>query len=312
MSGSRNCWNTAFFAPALFHRSRFANFAISRATVRASSSTAPPRETGRKLLESANIKLGIVARDILGASGRAMLRALMAGEADGAVLAELAKGALRRKRGRLAEALTGRFTSHHAVLLGELLAHIEYLECAIARLNDRVEAALRPYADHVTRLQTIPGVGREAAETIIAEIDVDMSRFPSAAHLASWAGVCPGITRALASGRPVRPARATGGSSRCLWNAAGEPAAPSVRISALNMRAWGGGAVRRRLRSPWADGQQCTTELEQSRPARSEFFPQTVPDQHGGVGTVATNGPTATVLVLRYTRRAWPVSAEAT
>jgi len=114
-----------------------------------------------KLLESANIKLGIVATDILGASGRAMLRALMAGEADGTVLAELAKGALRQKRGHLAEALTGRFTPHHAALLGELLAHIEYLESAIARLNERVEAAVRPYAGHVARLQTIPGVGRE-------------------------------------------------------------------------------------------------------------------------------------------------------
>jgi len=146
----------------------------------------------QKLLESANIKLGVVATDILGASGRAMLQALMAGEGDGTVLAELAKGALRQKRGRLADALTGRFTAHHAVLLGELLAHIEYLDAAIARLDERVEAALRPYADHVARLQTIPGVGREAAETIVAEIGVDMSRFPSAAHLASWAGLCPG------------------------------------------------------------------------------------------------------------------------
>jgi transposase len=146
----------------------------------------------QKLLESANIKLGGVATDILGASGRAMLRALMAGEADGTVLAELAKGALRQKRGRLADALTGRFTAHHAALLGELRAHIEYLDAAIARVSERGEAALRPYADHVERLQTIPGVGREAAETIIAEIGVDMSRFPSAAHLASWAGLCPG------------------------------------------------------------------------------------------------------------------------
>src|SRR5215207_6961199 len=123
-----------------------------------------------KLLESANIKLGLVATDILGASGRAMLRALVAGERDGARLAELAKGTLRQKRTRLAEALTGRFAEHHAFLLDELLDHIEYLEAAISRLSERIAAVAQPYADHVERLQTIPGVNRVAAETIIAEI----------------------------------------------------------------------------------------------------------------------------------------------
>jgi len=146
----------------------------------------------QKLLESANIKLGLVVTDVLGASGRAMLRALQAGERDAAALAELAKGSLRHKRGRLAEALSGRFTAHHAVLLGELLDHIEYLEGAIDRLSGRIAAALAPYAAHVENLQGIPGVNRQAAETIIAEVGVDMARFPTAAHLASWAGICPG------------------------------------------------------------------------------------------------------------------------
>jgi transposase len=152
------------------------------------------REANRvqKLLESANLKLGLVATDILGASGRAILRALVAGERDGTVLAELAKGTLRQKRTRLAQALTGRFTDHHAALLGELLAHLEYLEAAIARLSQRIEAVMQPYARHVEHLQSIPGVNRQAAETMIAEIGVDVSRFPSAAHLASWAGICPG------------------------------------------------------------------------------------------------------------------------
>lgn len=145
-----------------------------------------------KLLESANIKLGLVATDILGASGKAMLRALLAGERDGVVLAELAKGTLRQKRARLAEAMTGRFTGHHAVLLGELLEHIEYLEAAIERVSQRIVAALQPYASQVECLQSIPGVNRVAAETIIAEIGLDMTRFPTAAHLASWAGICPG------------------------------------------------------------------------------------------------------------------------
>ncbi len=150
----------------------------------------PPRV--QKLLESANIKLGLVATDILGASGRAMLRALVAGERDGAVLADLAKGTLRQKRARLAEALTGRFTAHHAALLDDLLAHIEFLDGAIERLSQRIAAALEPQAEAVERLEGIPGVNRQAAEMIIAEIGLDMSQFPTAAHLASWAGICPG------------------------------------------------------------------------------------------------------------------------
>lgn len=145
-----------------------------------------------KLLEASNIKLGLVVTDLLGASGRAMLRAPEAGERDGARLAELAKGTLRRKREALAAALTGRFTEHHAFLLGELLDHIEYLEATIARLGERIELLLRPYADRVERLQPLPGVNRLAAETLIAEIGVDMGRFPTAGHLASWAGMCPG------------------------------------------------------------------------------------------------------------------------
>jgi len=145
-----------------------------------------------KLLESANLKLGLVATDIMGASGRAILRALIMGERDGAVLAALAKGVLRHKRARLAETLTGRFTAHHAALLGELLGHMEFLEATIARLSGRMAAALEPYRDHIAHVQSIPGVNREAAEVLLAEIGVDMSRFPSAAHVASWAGVCPG------------------------------------------------------------------------------------------------------------------------
>jgi transposase len=146
----------------------------------------------RKLLESANLKLGLVATDVLGASGRAMLRALVAGERDGAVLADLARGTLRQKRSQLTAALTGRFTAHHAALLQELLDHIDYLETAITRFDQRIDEAIRPYADHVVHLQEIPGVNRAAAEIIIAEVGVDMSRFPTAGHLASWVGICPG------------------------------------------------------------------------------------------------------------------------
>ena len=145
----------------------------------------------QKLLESANLKLSLVATDVLGASGRAMLRALVAGERDGAALAELAKGTLRQKRPQLAAALTGRFTAHHGALLQELLDHIDYLEGAIARFDQRIADASGPYADHVARLQEIPGVNRAAAHIIIAEVGVNMSQFPTAAHLASWVGICP-------------------------------------------------------------------------------------------------------------------------
>jgi transposase len=145
-----------------------------------------------KLLQAANIKLGLVVTDILGASSRAMLRALIRGERDPTVLADLAKGSLRRKRARLTAALEGRFTPHHAVLLEELLAHIEYLNDLVARLDRRIAEAIQPYAEHVVHLQSIPGIDRDAAETLVAEIGVDMSRFPSAGHLASWVGICPG------------------------------------------------------------------------------------------------------------------------
>jgi transposase len=146
----------------------------------------------QKLLETANIKLKLVVTDVLGASGRAILRALIAGERDAAVLAELAKGSLRQKRARLAEALRGRITTHHTFLLEEVLAHIEYLEGTIARLDRRIGEVIAPYADHVAHLQSIPGVDRDAAQTIVAEVGVDMTRFPSAGHLASWVGICPG------------------------------------------------------------------------------------------------------------------------
>lgn len=131
-----------------------------------------------KLLEGANIKLGAVASDILGKSGRDMLVALAGGEQDPAVLAELARGRLRAKLPQLREALAGRLRPVHGVLLTQLLGHIDYLDEAIARLHDEIDTALAPFAEAVDLLQTIPGVSAVAAATIVAEIGVDMERFP--------------------------------------------------------------------------------------------------------------------------------------
>jgi transposase len=146
----------------------------------------------QKVLEDAGIKLGTVASDVLGVSGRAMLDGLVAGTHDPAVLAELAKGRLRAKLPALREALEGRFRAHHALLLGELLAHLDYLDEAIERLSNQVARVVAPLSPLLALLITVPGVSQRTAEVILAEIGTDMGQFPSAGHLASWAGICPG------------------------------------------------------------------------------------------------------------------------
>jgi len=145
-----------------------------------------------KTLEGANIKLGDVATDVLGVSGRQMLRAMVAGETDAAVLAELAQGRLRDKRPALARALQGQIGAHQRFLLGQQLAHIEQLEATIAAVSAEIAQRLRPLAPEQERLETIPGVGRRTAQVLLAELGPDLNRFPTAGHLASWAGMCPG------------------------------------------------------------------------------------------------------------------------
>lgn len=145
-----------------------------------------------KVLQDAGIKLSSVASRVMGVSSVAMLRALVAGERDPEALAELAKGSLRKKLPALREALEGRFRSHHALLVGEILAKLDYLEEAIGRLSDEIERVIAPFGPQVELLVTIPGVERRMAEALIAEIGVDMSRFGCPARLASWAGICPG------------------------------------------------------------------------------------------------------------------------
>jgi transposase len=152
------------------------------------------RETQRvqKLLEDAGIKLDSVVTDVLGVSGRRMLEALIAGERDPEVLAEMALTRMRPKIGVLREALVGRFNEHHALLLRMHLDHIDELVAMEARLDGEVDRLMAPFAEAATRLLSIPGVGKRVAEVIVAEIGVDMSRFPTDKHLASWVGLCPG------------------------------------------------------------------------------------------------------------------------
>ncbi len=146
----------------------------------------------QKTLEGANIKLASVASDPLGLSGREMLNALIDGSTDVASMAELARGKMRAKRGLLERALAGRMEAHQRFLLTEQLCHIDALDEGIARVSGEIAERMRPFAEVLERLDTIPGIGQRMAEILVAEIGIDMSRFPSAAHLASWAGMCPG------------------------------------------------------------------------------------------------------------------------
>jgi len=146
----------------------------------------------QKVLEGANIKLASVATNIMGVSGRAILEALIAGRTDAQTLAELAHGRMRKKIPLLHQALTGQMGAHQRFVLAQQLAHIDALDETIAQCSAEIAERMQPFDPQLERLCTIPGVGRRIAETLVAEIGVDMTRFPTAKHLASWAGICPG------------------------------------------------------------------------------------------------------------------------
>jgi transposase len=161
-------------------------------------------------LEDANLKLASVATDVLGVSGRDMLAALARGETDAAKMAELARGRLQAKREELQQALTGHVTEHHRYLLKLLLDNLAHLEGQIADLDARVMERLRPFLNDATqdRLDRVPGVNRRTIENVVAEIGVDMSRFPTDGHLCSWAGICPGNDKS--AGRQKRTSTTQG------------------------------------------------------------------------------------------------------
>ena len=164
----------------------------------------------QKLLEGANIKLGDVLADVLGKSGREMLKALTEKHYDAEALAAGARYGLQKKREQLGQALTGSVGAHQRYLLRQLLSHIEFLEVQIAELDQEVAERTRPFEAAIAALDNIPGLGRRAAEQILAETGVDMSRFPTHRHFASWAKVCPGNNRSA-------------GRSRSGWSGKGNP-----------------------------------------------------------------------------------------
>jgi transposase len=157
-----------------------------------------------KTLEDANIKLASVATDILGVSGRAMIARLIQGESDPEVLANEARASLKKKVIPLRRALQGQVTDHHRFQLRALMDQLRQLEDLIERYGARIEEAMRPFAEAEQRLMTIPGVGRQAAEVIVAEIGADMTRFATAGHLTSWAGLCPGHNESAGKRRSGR------------------------------------------------------------------------------------------------------------
>jgi transposase len=146
----------------------------------------------QKVLEDTNLKLASVATDIVGLSSRTMLERLLSGEKNAAILAGLAKGRLRQKREALEAALEGVLRPHHRFLLVELLAQLDYLEEAVERVSGKIQEYTAPFQQEIEQLDTIPGINRTQAETLLAEVGADVSRFPTPGHLSSWAGVCPG------------------------------------------------------------------------------------------------------------------------
>ena len=184
------------------------------------------KQRAEKLLEDAQIKLSVVASGIFGVSGRQMLAALIAGERDPAVLAQMARAAMRGKITALQEAFTGYFTDHHAFLLEKMLARVDAIDAGIAALDARIEQMIAPFTAAAQRLDEIPGINAIAACVILAEIGIDMGRFPTAGHLVSWAKFAPGVKE---SAGKKKGKNTTGYGNSCLARVLGNAAVSAGR-----------------------------------------------------------------------------------
>jgi transposase len=212
----------SFVPPAPIRRLRD----ITRYRIDLVAARTAEKQRAEKLLEDAGIKLSVVASDIFGVSGRAMLAALIGGERDPKVLAQLARTTMRRKISMLEEAFTGHFTDHHGFLLAKMTGRVDGLDADIAELDQRIEELIAPFADAAGRLDEIAGIGRVAAAVIIAEIGTDMTRFPTPGHLVSWAKFAPGVKE---SAGKKKGNGSTGHGNRYLARILGEAAVGAAR-----------------------------------------------------------------------------------
>ena len=207
----------------------------------------------QKVLETAGIKLESVVSDVMGKAARRMIDALVAGERDVEAMAEMALTRMRPKIPELQLALEGRFDDHHALMLSLHLGHIDQLTATIERLDEEVQRELDPFAEQVALLCTIPGIGQRVAEVVIAEIGIDMGRFPTAKHLASWAGLCPGHHESAGKRRSGRARKGDAALRVALceaaWSAARTGTPTSPRSSDASHGAWAN-ATRARRSSP--------------------------------------------------------------
>ena len=245
-----------------------------------------------KLLEDACIKLSVVASDIFGVSGRAMMAALIAGERDPKVLAQMARSRMRTKIGRLEEAFNGHFDAHHAFLLARMLDRIDGIDADIAAVDEQIEAYLAPFAAAAARLDEIPGIGPVAAAIIIAEIGVDMSRFPTAGHLCSWAKFSPGINT---SAGKTKGNGSTGHGNRYLARILGEAAVAAARPTPSSANATDAspdGAAKNARSSP--SGAPSSSSSGTYSPTRTPISPISVPITSPGTSTrIRTNATTS-------------------
>jgi transposase len=218
----RQMLRPSFVPPPAIRRLRdVARYRVDLVAVRTAE-----KQRVEKLLEDAQIKLSVVASDIFGVSGRQMLAALIAGERNPKLLAQLARGRMRTKLSVLEEAFTGHFTDHHGFLLAKMLARVDALDADITELDRKLEELIVPFAATVDRLDEICGVGRTAAQVILAEVGTDMGRFPTAGHLASWAKFTPGVKE---SAGKKKGKSSTGHGNRYLARVLGEAAVAAGR-----------------------------------------------------------------------------------